>query len=141
MNKITLKEILDKKITSEDFLKVDEDAHSIVKITVVATHLEHAYGFLHIMMEDTRKQYTLDLFEKIEETPWYDFNLEQQQRFILVWQLESVADQEELVEYFTECLQEFNQDFGDIITEIVERDQLDQLTKVYTHDQKVLVSA
>ncbi len=135
--KQTLQAMLKAPITKQDFDAAAKDAHGIVKIIVAATMKEKAYDFLHIMMQKKRQQYTLNLFEKIQKTPWYDFEQPDGKRFVLIWQLETVADQEELVEYFSECMQEFTQDYGDVIVHAVDRKNPQEILQIDTHDNTI----
>lgn len=134
---MTLKKMLETKITEEDLLTIDEDAHGIVKLIVSATMQEKAYDFLHILTDPGRYDYTMNLFEKITTTPWYDFEQPESKRFVLIWQLETVADEEEIIEYFSECMQLFVQDFGDIIVEYVAKENPLETIKIYTHDNAI----
>ncbi len=140
MEKITLDACVNEKITSNSFESVASDAHGLVKIIVVATSQERAYDLFHIMMAESRKDYSCDLFEKIETTPWYDFDLQKQNKYVVAWKLETVADEEELLEYFSECMEDFTQAFGDIIIEMVFKETIEQGTKIYTHDDKIHVA-
>ncbi len=139
LEKITLNQLLNEKYNNESFKTCDEDTHSIVKIIIIATMQEKAYDFFHIMLDESRKQYTCDLFEKIETTPWYDFDMQEKNRYVVVWKLECVGDSEELVEYFTECFNEFTQAYGDIIVEVVSKESPNECTKIYTHDDQIHV--
>lgn len=132
--KQTLQEMIQSKITEEDWKNTDEDTHGYVKIIISATMKEKAYDFIYTMMKETRKKYTLDLFEKIEDTPWYDFGQPNASRFILVWQLETVAEEEEIIEYFQETLQEYDQAYGDIIVDSTFRIQKEKTVRLMTHN-------
>lgn len=135
--KQTLQEMIQSKITEEDWKNADEDTHGFVKIIVSAILKEKAYDFLYIMMKEERKNYTLDLFEKIEHTPWFDFKQPDVSRFILIWQLETVADEEEIIEYFQEILQEYDQDYGDIIIDSTFRNQKEKIVRLITHNGSI----
>lgn len=135
--KQTLQEMIQSKITEEDWKKADEDTHGFVKIIISATMKEKAYDFLYSMMKEERKKYTLDLFEKIEDTPWYDFKQPNGSRFILIWLLETVADEEEIIEYFQETLQEYDQDYGDIIIDSTFKNQKEKTVRLLTHNRAI----
>lgn len=130
----TLQSMIESKVTKQDFESCDGDTHGIIKIIVSATLKERAYDFINLMVHESRRQYTMDLFEKIETTPWYDFAQPDGSRFILVWQLETVADEEEIIEYFSECIQEFNQNFGDVIVEGTFKETPEKAVRLITHD-------
>lgn len=136
----TLQQMLQAEMTQQDFDQASEDTHSIVKLIVTTTLQERLHDFLHIMTAPERRDYTMNLFETISTTPFYDFSQPDGGRFILIWQLESVADEEELIEYFTECMQQFNQAFGDVIVDIMMRETMDQILRLYTHEDQIMTA-
>ncbi len=135
---MTLQSMLQSKINAEDFNVADEDTNAIVKITVVSSLEERAHDLIHAMFKEERHSYSLNLFEKIQETSWFDFVTPDKTRFILIWQLESVADSEELSEYFEEVLADYNQAYGDVVIEIKDKDNQIETLKLYTHEDKIL---
>lgn len=140
MKNETLQEMLNQKITAESLQNTDADTHGLVKIMISATMKERAYDFLNILIDEKRRQYTMDLFEKIETTPWYDFDLSQNGRYVIFWTLETVAEEEEIIEYFTECMQEFNQAFGDVVVDAGFKENPDKIIRIYTHDNTICTS-
>ena len=138
--KQTLQEMIQSRIVAEDFHIVPEDTHTMIKMIISVTLEEKLHDFIHLMFDKQRKEYTLNLFEAIETVPWYDFKHPEQDRFILIWQLPSVGDKEEVKDYFEEVLQSFNQDFGDIILDIVGKDNPDTTLRLITHENQIMAS-
>ena len=93
------------------------------------------------MMNETNKDFTTNLYPNITSSTFYDFDLiKEQNRFIIIFNLDTYADCEEVYEYFNELIVSFDQSFTDIIVDYYEKNNLSQYHRIYTHDDKLIQS-
>ena len=139
-NPIKLQDFVHRKISEKDFRIYEDSTKGIIKLMILSTHQEYAYDFLKIMMNDSRREYTADLYPNIVHTEFYDFDLEDNHpsRYIITYILPTEGDAEEVQEYFEECYQECDVSVTDLIIDYYEKDNLNEFIRIYSQDDQIM---
>ncbi len=138
MHKIKLQDLLEKHIDISEFDEIDESIKGKIKLVIISTLKDRAYEAIKVMMNEKNIQFTQNLYPEIATSTFYDFDLvKEQNRFIIIFTLDTYADYEEVFEYFDELCQQIDQSFTDIITDYYDRNNLNQYQRIYTHNEKI----
>ena len=138
MEKIKLQHLLDKHVNSNDFNNDDESIKGIIKLVVISTLKDRAYDFIKTMMNEEYLSFTKNLYPEIMSTTFYDFDLlKEQNRFIIIFNISTYGDFDEVTEYFTEVSSKMDQSFTDIIVDYYDKANLNQYHRIYTHNDKL----
>ena len=138
MQKIKLQQLLQQHYQIDDFDNTDDSILGKVKLVIISTLKDRAYDFINVMMNETNKTFTQNLYPSITSSTFYDFDLiKEQNRFIIIFSLDTYADCEEVFEYFSELIVSIDQSFTDIIADYYDKNNLNQYHRIYTHDDKL----
>lgn len=139
-NPVKLQDFIQRSITEQDFRMYEDSTKGIIKLMIISTHQEYAYDFLKIMMNDSRREYTADLYPGIVHTEFYDFDLEDNSpsRYIITYVLPCEGDVEEVQEYFEECYKECDASITELVVDYYEKNHLLEFTRIYSQDDHII---